>query len=422
MKNQEIALRDSQKEAIKFVANKQFSFIFGGTSFGKTLTIIYYLKFRLDKSVVILVHNKTMIKQWKSELKKHIPEHKNIKVAAFTIPIADVREYWDKKNYETMVDGVLVTKTKRYKCYDRTPINYADIVIIDEVHKLKGRGERYKYVAEVGFKQLIGLTGTPIENDEDWLTYFKLARTHINTLTKFRQYFEAKGYNAMTRQKYDKFIVENYKVKTPNFVTTSINKEKLKEAISEFSITFETHEIVEEVQKIEEKIFNIVTIMNMNLMRTLLFRTNHINYKNWHKKRQIIHNYSKRFKLQEIIKRQHESIVVVTNYIVEKEYLLKKFKNSTEDYDVWFNSKTPMILVAGAKNTIFTGSDGMQKITNKIIFWSPVTSTTELRQICGRINRFGMIEQPELTIFYIHHEMQIWKNTFEKLINLEHKS
>lgn len=420
MPKENFKLRDSQKEAIKFVANKRYSFIFGGVGFGKTLTMIYYFKYRPNQRIIVLVHKKEMIKQWKEVIAEHLPEHKNIIISTYSREIVDVQKYATREDvWIKNSKGEKVLRNRKVWKENRIPLRSCDILVIDEIHQLKSTSsDRYKRCKEIKYKQLIGLTGTPINDLEDWLMYFKIAKTNITSKTKFREIFEAKGYNSITGQRYDKYI--NHYI-TPNFTTDYVNKDKLNEYLSTFTIEFETHDLVEEVQETNKELFDIVFLNDVETTNTLVLRTSRIKYDNWHLKRQIAHKYTKRLKLNECNKWRNETYIIVTRYKKEEKYILKKIKNSTKSVKKWLESKEPMVLVANSKTAIFTGTDGMQKITNKMIFWSPVSSTIEMRQIVGRINRFGMKEQPQLKIFYNFYEGIIWEKTFANIAKIKNK-
>lgn len=134
-----IKLYQHQKEGVSLLLRNKKCCLFFGLGTGKTITALYALS-QLPPSKVLIVAPKKVIRDvWMVENRIDVSQH-NI----------------------TMINYERIARDKSFAK------QYYDVVILDEVHRIKGRTSKTsKYLREINKKAVYvwGLTGTPVANN-----------------------------------------------------------------------------------------------------------------------------------------------------------------------------------------------------------------------------------------------------------------
>lgn len=261
-------LRDNQKEAIEFIKGKKYTLLEASVGFGKTFTILYFINENPDKKFIILVHKKSMTKQWEEESEKIFGEVlENMRILPYTTDIP--------KNL------------------------FCDCLVIDEFHFLKGLGVRWRNAKKIKWHKTIWLTATPVDVLTDWYAYLKFMEI-VPTKEYFYDYFEVYGHNATKpRVFYPRYI--NYR-STPMFKPDGLNEEKLNYQLSRFRLTLIDNDVLKNIKHTHLKCSNAWP-----------------NGLSYYERRVLLHEDTKNEKLKHI-QDMGKSIVIVS-YDIEKEWL-----------------------------------------------------------------------------------------------------
>lgn len=257
---------------------------------------------------------------------------------------------------------------------------FYDYLVIDEMHQLKGMKVKFRRCYKINCDKVIGLTGTPVDTKMDWYAYFKFMDVLTNRESFYWRY-EAYGHHARRpKVRYGEYIDYH---KTPMFKPDGFNNEELLyQDIDMFRIVIKDRDVLKGLTTIE--------LNSPNVSSKLSYVEQFID----------LHNKSADEKYYEII--NHDKAIVICSYVFEFEFLTNHL-----DSDKY--------LVLQYRNGTLTGTDGIQKEHNTMIFYSPVASKSQLIQALGRIDRVGGHDNVVKIKFNSNKwEDNRWKKTLSK--------
>lgn len=388
----ELTLRKEQLKMHELLdKGYETSFIFAGTSTGKTLGTLYYIENNhINDNTLILVPNKEMKKQW-----------------------ADViKEYDCKANYRLQSFG------------EKWDIKETDIMVIDEIHKLKGGAKYFNKVRKVKRKRLIGLTATPINKDKDWYIYMNFLG-HYTSKSRFYTDFKLQIYS----KKKNKMINYPYSDEG-SFDTGCFPKEKSakcesivyrnavkisKKGLDLKNLSFHNHEIYVD-DKLWKRLIVFLEKISETEARRIISTKQIVNggmtqYNGINIPDIYMFYTSKVSALDEVLEKYPDKpVMIFYSYIMEKEMLMEHLgEKATDKFYDFLRTDKYQYLVANAVS-IGTGLDGIQLKCTKAIFFSPPKSKLDWEQFKGRIHRSGMIDDANIHRIYYNQEKRRWRN------------
>lgn len=149
------SLRPVQEEAVATFLNPT-SLPRGGLlvlpcGFGKTVCALYIVH-RIAKKTLIIVHQSTLLKQWKDRIEQYLP---NARVGVIQAKKCDVQ---NKDIVIAMLQSLSV------KDYSQDTFKDFGLVIVDEVHHIAARVFS-QALYKVNFMYSLGLSATPVRQD-----------------------------------------------------------------------------------------------------------------------------------------------------------------------------------------------------------------------------------------------------------------
>lgn len=145
---QQITLTPEQQQAIQAILQSDTGVLQAPTGFGKTLVAMNVMMTR-NTNTLILVHNKSLLKQWQQQLKNYLSPLTENQQQRF---LANV----EVATYQGLVD-------KRMHVIKPMAFDYGQ-VIIDECHHLSAPNYM-QILNEIAPKYVLGLTATPERQD-----------------------------------------------------------------------------------------------------------------------------------------------------------------------------------------------------------------------------------------------------------------
>jgi len=189
---QDTTLRPYQRSGVQWMIWLSEKYLHGlladDMGLGKTIQTILALRYFAEQNPTdkhsIVVCPKSVIRFWKTELKRFFPESK---VCEYTGGNRDKMVFLSKDptiiitNYESISIDI--------KFIERTPIHF---LILDEATKIKNpNSKRTKAIKKINALHRVALSGTPIENNlsELWSLFDFLLKGHLGTHGKFKRLF-----------------------------------------------------------------------------------------------------------------------------------------------------------------------------------------------------------------------------------------
>lgn len=207
---------------------------------GKTVTTGLVIKEAIIrgfvKNILVLVPP-SLVDQWVAELKEKFE---------IDFKIIENPDSWDGADF-------VIASIDRVKNFNKKTNTFVhnkahniqwDLIIVDEVHKLKARGTvRWKFVDKLQKKRFLILTATPFQNDliELYNLLHLIKRGHLGTIKEFKKKFMNRGNKRYPlnpqelRKKLEELMVRrkrsqvgvNYKQRIPKIVSVTLtDKEK----------------------------------------------------------------------------------------------------------------------------------------------------------------------------------------------------
>lgn len=448
---------------VKSAYNKKHTYFwFCDTGTGKTFSSLMLAKQNPKYVFLILVHVTDAVKTWEDDSIKFFGELlPNVIIKPYTVKLDNIKH---------------------------------DILIIDEIHKLKGMGVKFINVfRQLEYDKLIGLTATPIDSLNDVMFYMlilnvnfinelKLTKGDIKASKKIINDYKkdiVKHYKPVYEK--EKFYSDNGNFTWKKKITHFSNKEfYIKQMLKRNSVFFKNYEVIDDVIKFGIEDFKIINIYkNKSLIRKeiekekerrieinrnnfeaaiefakakdvyqnaskilqqekdkeikdkeLIFKLSEM--KNINKKimDQALKNFypninpsnkwindmeNKLFNINELkLKEIKEKQIIVTFFKNSKSFLMENLDCATLNPREFIKGKYKYLITNAS--TIAEGMNGLQQQTNSILFWDFQQSRMTVEQLIGRINRTGMVDKPEVFIFYDNgNEEKMWENVKNKI-------
>jgi len=183
-------LRNYQQQAARFAIATSAPYLALEVGLGKTLTSLAIIN-RLQVPTLVVAPKLVVTLAWPEEIEKWLP-NLNYSVISGTAVQRDKATTADADLHLISYDNLVwLIKHHEWRW---------DLVILDEISKMKSNGVRTKAFKKVHPKKVIGLSGTPAANSYLSLFYQYLAldkgATFGTSVTRFRErFFVNRGYN-----------------------------------------------------------------------------------------------------------------------------------------------------------------------------------------------------------------------------------
>lgn len=413
-----IVLRDYQQTIIDELKFLPSSALYMGTGTGKTITSLELVKHNpTDKLLVVCPHN--AITQWKRTINEHFNYY----------TVVEFKKSWTSKQINAYLNSIELPKRAviviNYDMIHRIPIisglvNNTWTVILDEMHRIKSYGTKKNpvkathYLLGVGKKTeyKIGLTATPTQG----------------AYGGYIEYYTQLAFLGYTDLSYDDFykkhvIYENKSVANLPFpIKTIIGYRKTSEiddllinvakrympAYGDFEPQFNTI-VVEKPRSynrmVREKSYKDIALNNLSRARIAkkTLATGAVSGKGILGEDLVyMDNTNKLDWLRDYLEDVDGRVVVLYNYNVEldsleqlmnkmgKKYI--KINGQTKDKGAELDKKFDVVL--GQYQAISEALDGLQYLSNQMVFFSMPESSLLYRQALGRIDRIGQTKVP----------------------------
>lgn len=422
---------------------------------GKTITTGMIIKEAimrgLTKKILILVPP-SLVDQWVTELRDKFE-------LEFTI-IED-ENTWNNTNFAiASIDRVKIfNKEKNDFRHNKAHQIQWDLLIVDEVHKLKARRTiRWRFVDKIQKKRFLILTATPFQNDliELYNLLHLLKRGHLGTIKEFKKKFMNRGNKRYPlnpldlRKKLQEVMVRrkrsqtgiNYKPRIPKIIQVNMtNKEKeIYDATCEL---IKTQYFAANGNTINGKltIFAILPKMTSSSASAKESLKRIIQEEKYHEKtkhiaNQILKEYeaigidSKMKKLIEIVEKikkenPHDQILIYTrhpatlNYIIQNlKHLNLKIVEFLGGLDREERTKRVEEFRNGADILISTdtGAEGLNfQFCNNLINYDLPWNPMSVEQRIGRLDRIG--QKKDINIYSLATKDTLEEHVVDLIIN-----
>lgn len=435
-----IKLRDYQTKIIDELKYLPASALYMGTGTGKTITSLELLKHNpTNRLLVVCPHNAKT--QWKDTINKHFNYYEVVEFKK-SWSSAKINEYLNET--ELPHRAVIIIN---YDMIHRIPIISALVnedwsIILDEIHRIKNYGTKRNpvkathYLINIGNKTpyKLGLSATPTQGE----------------FGGYIEYYPQLAFLGYTDLSYDDFykkhvIYKNTSVGGLPFPIKTITgykgvteiEDKLKAVARRYVPSYgdfepQHHKIILEKPRsynkmVREKVYNKIALNNLSRARIAkkTLATGVVSGSGiMGEKLAYVDNTIKLDWLKDFINDVDGKVVILYNYNVELDSLEQLAKNMKKKYikingqtkDKGAEIKKEFDLVFGQYQAISEALDGLQYLSNNMVFFSMPESSLLYKQALGRIDRIGQTKVP---MYYF----PIMEKTLDEEImtSIEHK-
>lgn len=411
-------LRAYQQQVVNELKYLPSSALFMGTGTGKTLTSLELFRtFETDNILVVCPQN--AINQWKETILRQFPQYTIINWA---------KSYSSKQINKFLVETELPNNSAIVINYDmihRVPymkhlINETWTIVSDEMHRIKNYGTRKSPVKATHFmldlaektKHKIGLTATPTQGlYGGYIDYY--------TQLRFLGYLDMR-YNEF----YDRFVLYQERsvagIPFPIKVITGYkNKDYLEHILKTMARRYtpkygdfepQFNKIMFDKPKsynkmVKDRVYKDIPLNNVSRARIAkkTLTTGVVSGKNMlGEPLRYLDNTEKIDWIKDFIEDSDGRVIILYNYNVELDSLIEMAKSMKIKY-VEVNGRTKekseeikkeWKVMFGQYQAVSTALDGLQYLSNQLVFFSMPESSLHYIQSLGRIDRIGQEKVP----------------------------
>ena len=413
-----LKLRDYQEQIVDELKVLDSSALYMGTGTGKTITALeLVLTYNARHLLVVCPHN--AIGQWKKTVRDY---YNNYNIIEFKKSWSSkkINEYLLTIDYSKRVLIVLNYEMIHLIDNFKILVNEDWVIILDEIHRIKNYGTPRKpvkithYLLALGelTNYKLGLTATPTQgNYGGYIEYYPQLKFLGYTDLSFKDFYDKYVVYSLERVGNVSFpmkVIRGYKNKNEIDELLQLVARRYVPKYKDFEPQF--NDIILERSKayprmVREKAYKNAAINNSARMRIAkqTIATGVVSGKTMLRENVYYEdNTIKRDWLKDFLSDVDGKVVILYNYNVELDTLERLLKSMKKKY-ITINGQTKdkeaelrkeFDVVLGQYKAISEALDGLQYLSNKMVFFSMPSDSILYKQALGRIDRIGQDKVP----------------------------